>query len=90
MSGMPIARIGDSCTHGATIITGSSVSTVDGRPIARVGDLISCPIEGHGINRIISISPTSSVEGRERAYVTCITECGAEIITGSSSSSTDK
>jgi hypothetical protein len=50
MAGNPTARIGDHCTHGATLITGSGTVTTDGIPTVRIGDLVSCPQEGHGIN----------------------------------------
>ena len=38
--GIPVARIGDTISCGATIITGSKNAKIDGgRPIARLGDL---------------------------------------------------
>ncbi|NML35509.1 PAAR domain-containing protein [Paraburkholderia antibiotica] len=48
-----IACVGDSTTHGGFIITGSDTMNVKGRKVARRGDLVSCPIEGHGVNPII-------------------------------------
>lgn len=58
------------------------------KPIARKGDLHSCPIQGHGATEIVSGSP-SQVEGRPVARVGDKTGCGATIIQGSSSSNHD-
>ncbi len=47
-----IARVGDDTNHGGKILTGSVTMRVDGRSVARVGDLVSRP--EHGTNRIIA------------------------------------
>ena len=36
--------VGDKSDHGGTIITGDPITLVDGKPIARIGDLHSCPL----------------------------------------------
>jgi uncharacterized Zn-binding protein involved in type VI secretion len=46
-----IIRIGDKTSHGGAVQSGS----VAGLGVARKGDKVSCPIEGHG--------PTTIVEG---------------------------
>lgn len=88
MSSHLIARLGDKSSHGGTIITASSMHTVDGKPIARIGDLHACPIRGHGITPIVS-SPASAhlVEGKGMAVVGATTGCGATIVTGAPSGS---
>ena len=46
-----IACVGDGTSHGGKIFTGSGTMRVDGRYVARAGDLVSCP--EHGTNRIV-------------------------------------
>ena len=36
--------LGDTTSHGGVVISGSATTTVEGRPIARVGDLVTCPL----------------------------------------------
>lgn len=36
--------LGDTTSHGGVVISGSPTTTVEGRPIARVGDLVTCPL----------------------------------------------
>lgn len=50
-------RLGDKLTSGEGVINVTSTSLVEGKKIALVGDLVSCPIQGHGINRIVSPEP---------------------------------
>ncbi len=38
-----IIRLGDSTTHGGMVIQASSQMTIEGKPAALVGDLVSCP-----------------------------------------------
>lgn len=80
-----VARIGDQCTHGAIIITGDERKLSNNRRTARIGDLVSCPIPGHGVNPIIASMDTMIVtnENRKEARVTAIAACGATIIQGS-------
>ncbi|MBX7229530.1 MAG: PAAR domain-containing protein [Burkholderiaceae bacterium] len=39
-----LALVGDSTTHGGTVISGASLANINGSPIARVGDKVSCPL----------------------------------------------
>ncbi len=48
-----IIRLGDSTTHGGMVIQASSQMTIEGKPAALVGDLVSCPITGHGFGKRI-------------------------------------
>lgn len=88
MSGFKTARVGDIGTHGAKIITGDEHHWLNDRKIARVGDLVKCPI--HGINKIIAQSALINTnEDRKTSHLASITKCGAKIITGSDDHITD-
>ncbi|MFP5482245.1 MAG: PAAR domain-containing protein, partial [Gammaproteobacteria bacterium] len=36
--------IGDTTSHGGVVVSGSPTTSVEGRPIARVGDMVTCPL----------------------------------------------
>lgn len=36
--------IGDTTSHGGVVVSGSPTTNVEGRPIARIGDTVTCPI----------------------------------------------
>jgi uncharacterized Zn-binding protein involved in type VI secretion len=76
-----VARLSDTGSHGGKIINGSNSIFVNGRPMARVGDLYACPI--HGNNPIISGVTTIFGEGMLVAHVGSMTACGAVITSGS-------
>jgi uncharacterized Zn-binding protein involved in type VI secretion len=76
-----IARLGDSSSHGGTIISGASRTLINGIPAARKGDLHSCPI--HGITPITTGSDSVFIEGSPAARVGDTCGCGAVIISGS-------
>jgi uncharacterized Zn-binding protein involved in type VI secretion len=48
-----------------------------------VTDLYSCPIPGHGVNPIVTGSAIATVDGLKVARVTDTTQCGAMIVEGS-------
>ena len=81
MSGKPVARVGDSGSHGGAIIDGSLNIRANGHPIALVGSTYNCPV--HGPNPIVT--GAQSVFGNEFfvAHVGSKTACGAEITSGS-------
>lgn len=76
----PVARIGDTGSHGGQIVTGASKLTVEGAKAARVGDTYACPI--HGGNPITSGSSITTVEGAALARIGDSTACGATITSG--------
>lgn len=45
--------LGDPTSHGGRVVTATSKISINGKPVAQVGDLVSCPQQGHGINPII-------------------------------------
>ncbi|PCE33252.1 PAAR domain-containing protein [Burkholderia ubonensis] len=75
-----IACIGDPTTHGGSIITGSDTMDVMGRKVARLGDLVSCPIEGHGVNPIIEGSDMILDNGVPVALHGHRCACGCQLI----------
>ena len=76
-----IIRLGDSTTHGGTVITATSTMTIDGKAVVLVGDLVSCPLPGHGVNPIIEGSPAWTSDGKQVAVDGCRTACGCTLIT---------
>ena len=42
--------LGDKTTHGGEVISASSTLIVNGNKVALVGDEITCPIVGHGVD----------------------------------------
>jgi uncharacterized Zn-binding protein involved in type VI secretion len=77
----PIARLGDTGTHGGAITTGSPDVFVNNIPIARVTDIYTCPI--HGPNPIIMGSSRLFANGLQVARIGDPTQCGATIASGS-------
>jgi uncharacterized Zn-binding protein involved in type VI secretion len=80
-----IIVVGDSTDHGGKVISGSSLHTVDGIPIARLGDEVDCPQyypggKPHGVNKIITSHPTVKVGGVAVAVEGSLTECGCKLI----------
>jgi uncharacterized Zn-binding protein involved in type VI secretion len=78
-----VARLGDPSSHGGVIVSSAARTEADGILIARVGDLHSCPIPGHGVTPIVTGSPTLIVEGKPAARVGSVCGCGAVISDGS-------
>jgi uncharacterized Zn-binding protein involved in type VI secretion len=75
-----IACLGDPTTHGGRIITGSDTMDIMGRKAARRGDLVSCPIEGHGVNPIIEGSDMILDNGVPVALHGHLCACGCRLI----------
>lgn len=76
----PIARLGDLTNHGGTVLTSAINTLAEGKPVARMGDVASCP--QHGLTTIITGHPKTIVEGKPVARMGDQTACGAMIITG--------
>jgi uncharacterized Zn-binding protein involved in type VI secretion len=76
-----VARVGDGGSHGGAIVSGSPNVFVNGRPIARVGDIYACPI--HGSNPIVRGSSRTFANERRIARIGDSTACGASIVSGS-------
>lgn len=75
-----IICLGDPTSHGGKV---ESITapwfTVDGIPVARVGDQCSCPKPGHHHCTIANGNPAHLIDGIEVAYAGNTTTCGAEL-----------
>ena len=73
--------VGDSTSHGGTVVGGSATSDTGGKRIARVGDPVTCPRKGHGgTTTIASGDPTVIIDGSPAARHGDVTACGATLI----------
>ncbi|MCV4285713.1 PAAR domain-containing protein [Pseudomonas capsici] len=55
------------------------------KPAARKTDPTACPVQGHGVNPIISGSPNVFFDGLPAATLGDISECGSSLVSGVSS-----
>lgn len=72
--------LGDKTTHGGKVISASSSIVINGKQVALVGDKISCPILGHGVNTIIEGCAEWSSEGKPVVVDGCRCACGCVVI----------
>jgi uncharacterized Zn-binding protein involved in type VI secretion len=72
--------LGDKTTHGGEVISASSTTIVQGKPVALVGDLVICPIPGHGVNAIVEGCEDWSENGRALVVNGCRSVCGCQMI----------
>jgi uncharacterized Zn-binding protein involved in type VI secretion len=72
--------LGDKTSHDGEVISASSTTIVHGKPVALVGDEVSCPVPGHGVNAIVEGSPDCSEDGRALVVNGCRSECGCRVI----------
>ena len=70
-----LVLLGDKTSHGGKVISASSNITVDGKKAALVGDMVSCPVEGHGTNPIVEGSPHRTFNGRAVVIDGCKCKC---------------
>lgn len=76
----PFIVLGDKTTHGGVVITASENTFTDERRVARIGDLVSCPIPGHGINPIVTASDYVEIDGRRVARHHDLSACGSLLL----------
>ncbi|EEW2483224.1 TPA: PAAR domain-containing protein [Escherichia coli] len=81
--------LGDKTTHGGTVISASSTMTVNGKPVALIGDKVSCPVKGHGVNAIIEGAAHWMSDGKLVVVDGCGCECGCKVIAGMPDMSTN-
>lgn len=72
--------LGDKTTHDGEVISASSTFFINGKPVALVGDEVSCPIPGHGNNPIVEGCGEWSENGRQLVVHGCRSECGCRVI----------
>lgn len=74
-------RLGDATSHGGKVISGQSTYIVHGKPVAAVGDKVTCPKDGHGgVCTIVEGHPTLRINGKQVAFHGCHTSCGAALV----------
>lgn len=76
----PVIVLGDSTSHGETVLEGATATVVEGTPVAREGDRVSCPINGYGPCTIVSGDATTVIEGKAVARHGDQCSCGATLI----------
>ena len=73
-----VIRLGDPTSHGGKVTSVAATQfTVEGIPVARVGDICSCPMPGHTVCVIVEGSAQHTVDGVPVAYEGHKTSCGA-------------
>ena len=77
----PIIVIGDKTSHGGTVISGATPVTVQGKPVARIGDSVTCP-RCQTTTTIVTGDSNTIVMGRPVARHGDKTACGATLIAG--------
>jgi uncharacterized Zn-binding protein involved in type VI secretion len=77
---LAVVRLGDKTTHGGVVISASPMHTVRGIGIARMGDMVACPLPAHGTNPIIEGSSVFSIGGRKVALHGHKSACGCALI----------
>jgi uncharacterized Zn-binding protein involved in type VI secretion len=75
-----IIRLGDKLTSGGAVISASSTMDIEGKKAALIDDIVTCPIKGHGINRIVSTAPTWLSDGKQVAFDQAECACGCKVI----------
>ena len=80
MGQRPFIVLGDATDHGGVVVGASQVSFTHGKPIARVGDQVTCPYRGHGTTVIVTGDPTMIIDGRPAARHGDKCACGATLI----------
>lgn len=72
-----VIRIGDPTSDGGTVVSGSPYRVLYGKNVARLGDKVSCPKNGHTNCVIIEGDPSWLVDGKPVALEGHLTSCGA-------------
>jgi len=74
--------VGDKTSHGGSVLTGSPQVTIDGKPVARKTDQVSCPV--HGVNNISEGDENHCDNGLAIALEGHHCACGAVLISAGS------
>ncbi len=69
--------VGDRTSHGGVVVSGDTTCTLDGQPLARVGDAVFCNRCMKSTVIVTSRFPTGSAFGQALAYDQDSTSCGA-------------
>lgn len=79
MSARPIIRIGDTTSHGGSVLQGVNFYSIDGRAASGLGHMVSCP-KCQGTFPIVEGVPSFTVDGIQLAVAGMRTSCGATLI----------
>lgn len=71
--------LGDRTSHGGVVVSGDPARVVDGQPIARVGDMVTCPRCKCVASIVTSRFPVALGHGNPVAYDGDMTSCGATL-----------
>lgn len=77
--GKPFIVLGDRTSHGGTVLEGDPTATINGKPVARVGDKVSCP-KCKGVFPITSGDDTFLFSDKAAARHGDTVACGATLI----------
>ncbi len=72
--------LGDKTSHGGEVISVSSTMLINNKKVALIGDMISCPISGHGNNPIIEGSSEWFSDGKGIVVDGGRCECGCVVM----------
>lgn len=75
-----VIRLGDPTDHGGHVVSGSPSSVIFDKPVARQGDAVTCPKQGHSNCVIAEGDPEWLVDGKPVALEGHKTSCGATLI----------
>lgn len=76
-----VVCLGDATDHGGNVITASSSLYYEGKQAALVGDKVSCPLPGHGVNVIVQGCDSVLEQGRAVVVDGCLCQCGCHVLT---------
>lgn len=76
--------MGDPTSHGGAVISATGTFMTDKGNVATIGDLVSCPIKGHGTTPIVFTPGNVFNGGKQVAFTGASAGCGCTI-TGSGS-----
>lgn len=86
--GRPFIVLGDRTDHGGVVVGSARASSTQGKGIARVGDMVTCP-RCRGVFPISQGDNTMIVDGAPVAFHGCKVACGATLISSQVVSYTD-
>jgi len=85
VGGREVILVGDMTSHGGVVMSGSTTNTHHGIPLARLGDLVTCPKCSPGIFKIAQGATNYTDHGIPVALKNHLTECGAYLIAAAAS-----
>lgn len=75
-----VIRLHDATDHGGKVISASASMLIDGLPVALVGDMVSCPLPGHGNTPILPGSGSMQSDNRQIALHGFTAGCGCCVL----------